>query len=46
MELAFEYIKHNGGIDIEWTYPYQAKRHECRFDPKNIGATDTVIIFL
>ena len=42
MEIAFEYIKSNGGIDTEQSYPYQAERHECRFDPKNVGATDTV----
>jgi cathepsin L len=46
MEIAFLYIKSNGGIDTEWTYPYEAKRHKCLFDPKNIGATDTVIIRL
>jgi cathepsin L len=44
MEVAFLYIKTNGGIDTEWTYPYEAKRHKCRFDPQNIGATDTVSI--
>jgi cathepsin L len=46
MQLAFLYIKSNGGVDTEPTYPYEAKRHKCRFDPKNIGATDTVICFL
>ncbi|CAF2720076.1 unnamed protein product [Rotaria sp. Silwood2] len=41
MDLAFMYIKSNGGIDTEWSYPYQAERQKCRFYPKNIGATDT-----
>ncbi|CAF3645872.1 unnamed protein product [Rotaria sp. Silwood1] len=41
MDLAFLYIKSNGGIDTEWSYPYEAERRKCRFDPKNIGATDT-----
>jgi hypothetical protein len=45
-ELAFLYIKSNHGIDTEPTYPYEAHRHKCRFDPKNIGATDTVNICL
>ena len=45
MELAFLYIKSNGGIDTEWTYPYEARGDKCRFDPQNIGATDTVTIF-
>ena len=42
MELAFLYIKSNGGIDTEATYPYEARNGKCRFDPKNIGATDRV----
>ncbi|CAF3354431.1 unnamed protein product [Rotaria socialis] len=41
MDIAFLYIKSNGGIDTEWTYPYEAQRDKCRFDPTNIGATDT-----
>jgi cathepsin L len=40
-DLAFHYIKSHGGIDTESTYPYDAKRHLCHFDPKNIGATLT-----
>lgn len=42
MEFAFLYIKSNGGIDTEVTYPYEARDGKCRFDRKNIGATDTV----
>jgi cathepsin L len=44
MEVAFLYIKSNGGIDTEGSYPYEHERHKCRFDPRNIGATDTVNI--
>jgi cathepsin L len=46
MELAFSYIKSNGGIDTESSYPYEARGEKCRFDPSNIGATDTVNIHL
>ncbi|CAF1101423.1 unnamed protein product [Rotaria sp. Silwood1] len=44
MELAFLYIKYNNGIDTEASYPYEARNGNCRFDPTNIGATDTVSI--
>ena len=42
MELAFLYIKENNGIDTEISYPYEAHGGKCRFNPKNIGATDRV----
>ena len=45
-DLAFDYIKAHGGIDTEESYPYQAKRQSCQFDPKNIGANITVKIFI
>ena len=45
-DLAFDYIKAHGGIDTEESYPYQAKRQTCHFDPKNIGANITVNIFI
>jgi len=45
MNDAFEYIKDNNGIDTEVSYPYEARDGKCRFDPKNVGATDTVSIF-
>jgi len=37
---AFQYIKDNGGIDTEISYPYQGRNDVCRYLPKNKGATD------
>ena len=34
------------GIDTEQSYPYEARRGRCRFNPDNIGATDTNIVKL
>ena len=40
MDNAFRYIKANGGIDTEASYPYQAHNELCRFQAQNVGATD------
>lgn len=40
MDQAFQYIKDNGGIDTEKTYPYEAVDASCRYNAKNSGATD------
>ncbi|KAK6729119.1 hypothetical protein RB195_006269 [Necator americanus] len=40
MDLAFEYIKENHGIDTEESYPYVGKEMKCRFKKKDIGAED------
>lgn len=41
MDNAFTYIKSNGGIDTEVSYPYEAKDDKCRYSPSSTGATDT-----
>ncbi|KAL0908398.1 hypothetical protein M5K25_022892 [Dendrobium thyrsiflorum] len=34
---AFEYIKYNGGLDTEETYPYRGANGICNFEPENVG---------
>lgn len=41
MDNAFRYVKDNGGIDTEKTYPYDALDEKCQYNPKNSGATDS-----
>ncbi|XP_024662008.1 cathepsin L-like peptidase isoform X4 [Maylandia zebra] len=41
MYYAFQYIKANGGIDTEQSYPYEAKDGSCRYNPTSVGATCT-----
>ena len=41
MDNAFRYIKANGGIDTETSYPYEGRNDHCRYNPSNAGATDT-----
>ncbi|XP_031628991.1 cathepsin L1-like [Contarinia nasturtii] len=42
MDNGFQYIKENGGIDTESSYPYEGNAIPiCRFSRRNIGATVT-----
>ncbi|XP_073233311.1 procathepsin L-like [Porites lutea] len=41
MDKAFRYIKANGGIDTEESYPYEAREVQCRFQRAYVGATVT-----
>jgi len=40
MDSAFEYIKINGGIDTESSYPYEGVQNKCRYSKANIGGED------
>lgn len=40
MDNAFQYIKDNGGIDTETSYPYLASDNTCHFKKQDVGATD------
>lgn len=40
MDQAFNYIKHNKGLDTEVTYPYEAENDRCRYNKENSGASD------
>jgi len=39
MDNVFRYVKANGGIDTEQSYPYMAKAGHCSFNPANSAAT-------
>ncbi|XP_072453036.1 cathepsin L2-like [Notamacropus eugenii] len=41
MDHAFEYVKKNGGIDTEESYPYEARDGNCRYKPENAIANVT-----
>ncbi|XP_063622456.1 procathepsin L-like [Cydia splendana] len=41
MNSAFQYIKDNGGISGDASYPYQADQQQCRYNSRNAAATCT-----
>jgi len=41
MDNAFQYIKANGGIDTEASYPYIGMDARCHFNRSAVGAEDT-----
>uniref|UniRef100_A0A1A9X317 Cathepsin L n=1 Tax=Glossina brevipalpis TaxID=37001 RepID=A0A1A9X317_9MUSC len=41
MDNAFRYIKENGGVDTEKSYPYEGIDDSCNFSRTSVGATDT-----
>ncbi|XP_074662876.1 procathepsin L-like [Tubulanus polymorphus] len=41
MDQAFKYIKDNGGIDTEESYPYKGVEGKCHFKKRDIGADDS-----
>ncbi|XP_034240439.1 cathepsin L1-like [Thrips palmi] len=44
MDPSFNYIKDNGGIDTEESYPYETKAGTCRYSKDNSAATVTGLV--
>merc|ERR1712038_175025 len=40
MDNAFRYIKANGGVDTESSYPYEGHEDTCHFKRRDVGETD------
>ncbi|XP_005078486.1 cathepsin J isoform X2 [Mesocricetus auratus] len=43
---AYKYVLHNGGLEAEETYPYEAKEGPCRYNPENSRAYITEFVTL
>ncbi|XP_038598166.1 procathepsin L-like [Tachyglossus aculeatus] len=43
-DLAFQYVRDNGGIDSEEAYPYTAEDGLCRYKPESAAANDTGLV--
>ncbi|XP_068943861.1 procathepsin L-like [Petaurus breviceps papuanus] len=44
MTNAFEYVRKNGGIDTEESYPYEGMDNDCRFKPETAIANVTAYV--